>query len=248
MNAYLNLCTQFYDIDKPGDPPGLDFYLRYAQEAKGPIWEPMCGSGRFLIPLLKRGFDIDGTDASPHMLNSCRERCKAAGFNPKLYEQFLEKTQLPRQYNLAIIPSGSFSLVTDPAAVKESLKRMHAALLPGAKLIIEVSRYLGQESSAWPWGGRWVSRPDGAKIVISWLGHFDAKTRINHALHKYELFKDGKPLETEWEEFDLKNYTLEEINALLEEAGFGGVKFYKLYEAVPPEEKDYEVVVECVKK
>ena len=42
----------------------------------------MCGSGRFLIPLLKRGFDIDGVDASPHMLQACRDHCQRLGLTP----------------------------------------------------------------------------------------------------------------------------------------------------------------------
>jgi ubiquinone/menaquinone biosynthesis C-methylase UbiE len=247
MPAYQKLCTQFYDIDKPGEPAGLDFYLGYANEAKGPIWEPMCGSGRFLIPLLKRGFDIEGTDASPFMLQACRERCKDLGLSARVYEQWLDQTQLPRQYGLVFIPSESFRLITEPLAIKESLKRVHAALLPGGKFVFDIERYQDQESSSWPWGGRWIERPDGAKIVISWMGHFDAKQRISHSLNRYELFKDGKLLETELEDFHLRQYTFEEIKGFLEAAGFGGVRMLKAHEQRAPEEKDASIVVECVK-
>ena len=60
MDCYKSLCTQFYDIDKPTAPQKeLDFYLRYARRARGPILEPMCGSGRFLVPIAQSGFDID---------------------------------------------------------------------------------------------------------------------------------------------------------------------------------------------
>ena len=47
-------------------PPkdAYDFYLSYAKEANGPILEPMCGTGRFLLPLLAAGFKIEGFDAS----------------------------------------------------------------------------------------------------------------------------------------------------------------------------------------
>lgn len=44
----------------------LNFYLEYAQTITTPILEPMCGSGRFLIPMLEQGFNIEGFDASPH--------------------------------------------------------------------------------------------------------------------------------------------------------------------------------------
>jgi hypothetical protein len=63
MNSYQKLCTEFYDIDKPSAPSdALNFFLHYAEKANGPILEPMSGSGRFLIPLLERQFDIDGRE------------------------------------------------------------------------------------------------------------------------------------------------------------------------------------------
>jgi hypothetical protein len=64
MNSYKTLCTEFYDIDKPNAPKeALNFYLHYVEQANGRILEPMSRSGRFLIPLLERQYDIDGLDA-----------------------------------------------------------------------------------------------------------------------------------------------------------------------------------------
>jgi 2-polyprenyl-3-methyl-5-hydroxy-6-metoxy-1,4-benzoquinol methylase len=71
LDTYLNLCTQVYDLSKPTPPKdAYEFYYSYAAQAKGPILEPMCGTGRFLIPLLEEGFDIYGFDASEHMLKA----------------------------------------------------------------------------------------------------------------------------------------------------------------------------------
>jgi len=54
----------------------------------------MCGSGRFLVPLAEAGFDIDGVDASPDMLDSCRRKCRERDLSPALLEQFLEDVAL----------------------------------------------------------------------------------------------------------------------------------------------------------
>ncbi len=49
---YGSLCTEYYELERPNAPEdALRCYLQFAQEAHGPILEPMCGSGRFLIPL-----------------------------------------------------------------------------------------------------------------------------------------------------------------------------------------------------
>ena len=248
MNSYQKLCTEFYDIDKPNAPAdALAFYLRYAQQADGPILEAMCGSGRFLLPLQEQGFSIDGVDASSEMLRACRENGKRRGLIPNVYEQFLHQLDLPRRYQLVMIPAGSFCLITDPAQVQESLHRLHTLMLPGATLVMEIEQLLTHEDSSWPWGGRWVTRPDGAKIVISWLGNFNAQQRISHDLHRYELIKDGQLLETEWEEFDLRFYEIGEFSRLLENAGFTAIKTLKAYADDAPGDKDDTIVFECVK-
>ena len=62
------LSTIFYDITHPFPPEDeLQFYLSYAKDDMK-ILEPMCGTGRFLVEFLKNGYDIDGFDISPAML------------------------------------------------------------------------------------------------------------------------------------------------------------------------------------
>ena len=139
MDTYGKLCTEFYDLSKPEAPAdALEFYLRHLDNTDGPVLEPMCGSGRFLIPFLERGIDIDGVDASPSMLQACHARCEKKGLHPKLYQQFLQEMELPRQYSYTFIPAGSFGLLTNPGDATEGLQRLYRHLLPGGKLILEI--------------------------------------------------------------------------------------------------------------
>jgi len=99
IDAYKKLSTQVYDITRPQAPAdALKFYLLHLESANEPVLEPMSGSGRFLIPFLERGIDIDGVDASPHMLQACRDYCQDKGLNPVLYQQLLPELDLPRQW------------------------------------------------------------------------------------------------------------------------------------------------------
>lgn len=248
MNCYLKLCTEFYDIDKPAAPPdALSFYLRYAERAGGPILEPMCGSGRFLIPMMQRGFDVEGIDASSHMLDACRQHCSQLGLAPKLHEQFLHELSLDRRFALAFIPAGSFNLITDMDQVKECLRRIHEALLPGAKFVFETGQHKPEKSGSWPWGGRWVQRPDGAKIIISWLSQYDAAISIGSSIHRYDLIKDGQLLASEFEEFDLRHYSMPELHELLRAAGFTSIRTLKTHAERPPDPTDEDVVIECTR-
>ena len=44
------------------------------------ILEPLCGSGRFLIPFLERGFEICGLDLSEEMLAKLKKKAPQAKF------------------------------------------------------------------------------------------------------------------------------------------------------------------------
>jgi len=233
------LCTEFYDLDKPEAPPdAFDFYLKEAERAGGPILEPMCGSGRFLLPLLARGFDIVGSDSSPHMLAACLAQAQRFGLAPTLKEQRLEALTGDRRYNLIFIPSGSFCLITTEAQALAGLLRVRELLAASGRFIVEVElrdRARPSELSG-TWGGRWVTRADGAKIVLSWLSQYVAPSGIASALHRYELVKDGRLCAQEFEDFALKLYDLAEIRALLTRAGFTQIQALAPYSLEPVDE------------
>jgi len=98
MKSYGRLSSAFYNLDKPAPPDtAIRFYRSVIGESPGPALEAMCGSGRFLVPLMELGMAVDGVDASPHMLEACRQRAKRRGVAPRLYEQFLGQLSLPRR-------------------------------------------------------------------------------------------------------------------------------------------------------
>jgi SAM-dependent methyltransferase len=207
----------------------------------------MCGSGRFLIPLLEHGLDVDGVDASPHMLEACRRRCRDRGLTPTLYQQFLHDLDVSRRYALVFIPAGSFGLIVDPNRVRESIRRIHEVMSPGAKLVLEVEGPPSEESYEYPWSGRWVTRADGAKIVLSSTGGYDAESHVAYCINRYELVRDGRLVETEFEDFDVRHYDRAEFRALLTSAGFTELAEWRLHEFTQPGDGDADVVFEATK-
>jgi len=224
MSSYRTLCTEFYDLDKPAPPPeALAFYRTYASETSGRILEPMCGSGRFLLPLLAEGYAVEGVDASLHMARACRKRGAERGLAPIVYEQLLERLELPHRYGLVFIPAGSFCLLTDLPTARAALARLFAHMEGDAPLVVEVERLVPFTPE--PWRGRWVERPeDGGRIVISQLTRYDAVRRVLESVHRYELIRDGRLLETEWEELNVRLYEPAEFGTLLADNGFVDVR------------------------
>ena len=241
--SYGRLCTEFYDLDKPEPPPAkLERYVRYAERAQGPIHEAMCGSGRFVIPLLARGFDIDGSDASGHMLAACRVRAEARGLSPLLLQLPLQALETPRQYRLILILGGSFSLLTDRSDVRAALARVHDRLVPGGTLLLEAIRF--EERDADPaTGERSVRRADGSRIVFRWTDTVREEDPVSWHHHRYEVVRDGRVEETQCETLGLRVYRPGELEALLRTAGFD-VRHARDREA-PDEE--HHLTMECVK-
>ncbi|WP_288985214.1 class I SAM-dependent methyltransferase [uncultured Flavobacterium sp.] len=109
LDTYLSLCTEVYELSKPNPPEdAYAFYRDYAMKANGPILEPMCGTGRFLLPLLEEGFDVHGFDASDHMLEALHAKAKTKNLEPKVWKGFIEDLKQPEKYKLIFINANYF--------------------------------------------------------------------------------------------------------------------------------------------
>lgn len=91
--AYSSSQAQQYDLIRFAGPAGKcihDTELRQLFHALknftgGKIIEIGCGTGRLLIELLKRGYDVAGLDASEEMMNELKYKLRNAGINTELY-------------------------------------------------------------------------------------------------------------------------------------------------------------------
>jgi len=235
MNSYRRLCTQYYDLDKPQPPAeALAFCLEQAALTGGPLLEPMCGSGRFLLPLMQARYDITGVDASPEMLAACSRKALKLGLTPDLHQQFLNKMDLPGAYALVLIPSGSFGLITDLAQARESLRRLFRHTLPGGQVVLECDQMVTQpEANPEPWVSQ-VRRLDGAEIKLVSSGTLDPDGPIYHGTNHYQLWFQDRMVEQKIEQFDLRYYEPERISGLLEEAGFAVLEVQAAFDDQKP--------------
>lgn len=235
-SSYLNLCTEFYDLTKPqAGPKEVLFYETLIRTSKGPIIEAMCGSGRLLIPLLKRGLVVDGVDSSSHMLKSCQKRCKEQGLPTNLYHQPLQSLSLPKKYDLIFIAIGSFQLIHDPIEALKILKNLASSLEPGGRLVLETfipwnaikdnidgnilsdqSKEIITESTA--------HSPDGFEIVNQSKVTVHFKKQLEISQTRYEKWAGGKLICTEEEEYIVRWYHRYEMELFLEKAGFSTVR------------------------
>lgn len=246
LNTYLSLCTEVYELSKPNPPEdAYAFYRDYAMRANGPILEPMCGTGRFLLPLLEEGFNVHGFDASDHMLKVLHAKAKTKNLDATVWKGFVEDLKRPEKYNLIFIPSGSFCLIIDPAQAEKSLKAIYDHLADGGIFLFE-----GETLHAVPQAGIWRGsvwpKPNGQKIILSQLATL--QDDICTSLCKYELMEAGKIIHTEIEELRVKIYEQDQLMEILKSAGFKRVRTLKAFdESSGPANQDESIVYECRK-
>lgn len=143
QNAYRTLeFAEVYDAIYEGrDDIGL--WLEIAAGAAGrPILELGCGTGRVLLPLARRGYEVTGIDLSERMLDVCR--AKLQGEPPAVRERVrllpadMTSFELEARYGAVTVPFASFQHLVSVEQQLACLERCRTHLLPDGVLVLDL--------------------------------------------------------------------------------------------------------------
>ncbi len=221
LNYYGSLSSEVYDIDKPvghsfGD---IEFYADRLKSCNGPILEPATGTGRILIPLLEKGFHVEGFDNSKDMLRICHDNCKKRGLNPNLFEAKMESFTLDSKYEAIIVPTGTILLLYKRADSIRALQNFYEHLSNGGRLIVDI--LLQSDISKGIVSTRTWECPNGDIITLeNKIVEVDYINQFTISHGRYEKWRDGVLMQTELECFPLRWYGVEEFLSVLESIGF----------------------------
>src|SRR5687768_10982581 len=115
----------------------VDYFRAWIEQYGQPALDVGCGTGRLLLPYLRAGLDVDGTDVSEDMLALCRTAAQREGFELALHRQALHELDVPRRYR-TIYLCGVFGIGGDRAQDEEGLRRLLAHLEPGGAVLIDL--------------------------------------------------------------------------------------------------------------
>jgi ubiquinone/menaquinone biosynthesis C-methylase UbiE len=203
---YGNLCSWFYDIDKPlSNKKELQFYLSFANKEMN-ILEPMCGSGRFLVNFIKNGFKIDGFDISSDMLKKCKTNIE----NDNILQCCNFENYFPnKECDLIFIPSGSFSLITNRNEIFETIRILEGLNKQNGKIVIELetNENIEKDMVTGMYSEKKIVKENDIEITFSQkIIEIDEKENVVYSICKYELYENKKYVKEEEEEFDIKYY------------------------------------------
>ncbi|MBA2396611.1 MAG: class I SAM-dependent methyltransferase [Ktedonobacteraceae bacterium] len=237
MHEY-ELIAPFYDIEHAHFSEDLDLYRNFAELSGGKILELACGSGRVLLPLAQEGYEVTGVDSSAAMLALARTQIEAAGLGARctLEWQNIITLHLEQKFRMAFIALGSFAHITTRKEQMLALKAIHAHLSPGGTFIIDISnadaRYLEDL------GGHMLHQATRERDDGTFLTHFvsPATATDRHLLeltHFYEEHRQGGPVHRTTVTTHLYLFERNEMELLLERAGFAVKDVYGDYDLSP---------------
>jgi SAM-dependent methyltransferase len=250
MEMYKKLCTQFYDLEPHRDgAAALKFYVQRAQQAQGPVLEPMCGTGRFLIPILQLGLDALGFDASADMLAAFKRNfARVSQAQAPVWQQFVQDFASDTRYKLIFVPYGSWGLITDIEVAKKSLEIMYHHLAPGGKFIVEIETIASVPQPCGILRRGVHTRPDGSKIAVNTIATYNESTQMFKAVCRYESIVNNVVVEVEDEAFYMYLYHFDEMDEQLRAVGFTDVKKYQNYDLDPAVDRNAHILIyECTK-
>ena len=172
-NYYGSLCTEMYEIlHKEAPQEELSFYLSFAEKGMK-ILEPLCGSGRFLIPFLERGFDISGIDLSAEMLAKLNEKAP----NAKVFQKDILEYDSTEKYDYIFISSGSVSLFTDMDLCKRILHKIKDLLKRDGKFVFAVDTIADKYPNDTDYKTSIsVKTKEGYELILKGKNYYDEKT------------------------------------------------------------------------
>jgi SAM-dependent methyltransferase len=213
----------------------IRFWAATAGEHGPRLLDAMCGTAEVSLALARAGYRVVGLDLSPAMLAVAASRQVAAADYPARALSLLQAdaTRIPSAaaaFDFALVGgNGSFNHLHGGAAAR-ALGELRRVLRPGGALGMELANpYLLKEVYPERTFGPFRPTPPGVSVEKVSRNSYDPQARVFriHQVTRFEI--DGEQGECE-EQFQLHVWLPEQVQAMLEAAGFAPVHFYGDYQ------------------
>ena len=223
MNAY-DAFAWFYDRYwatpmQQWQMPALNTLLLDALPTGAAVLDLCCGAGHLARQLTTRNFAVTGVDSSEGMLAFARRNAPEAQFVLAPADSFL----LPAAVDAALCTFDSINHILAPQTVLACFRQVRKYLRAGGSFLFDIN-------TAEAYGDRWdasatVVEPDHAFFL---RGRFDPEARLGHT--EITMFR----LDGQWSRCDAaftqRPWAVEELTALLHQAGFHTVEHWRAHQ------------------
>ncbi len=221
MSAYDTLSAVYdaltVDVSYEERANFVDKLLHRSKYPIETVLDLACGTGTMTQIFARRGYEMIAVDGSPEMLAQAMAK-EYEGPQPLFLCQSMPQLDLYGTVDGAICCLDSINYLTRPADVKRAFKRLHLFIAPGGVLVFDINTVAKLAALD---GQVFLDENDDTYCV--W------RTEYHKGLCSYymDIFRrEGDHWARDFEEHRQRAYTVEELIAWLEEAGFTQVRTY----------------------
>lgn len=127
-----------YDVAYAWHTGDIPFWVERAKQARGPVLEAGCGTGRVLLPLLQAGVDAEGFDLHPGMIEALKKKAAALGLVPRVHVADMRDFTMARRYALVTVPFRGFMHLLTTEDQIAALRCLREHLEPGGSLVLDL--------------------------------------------------------------------------------------------------------------
>ncbi len=217
---YLALEAELHDAFWAAEDAHSELPLMadFLADHPGRALEIGCGSGRLLLPLVARGFDVEGLELSPDMLALCNSNAAEKNLPLILHRGDMSNWRPQRNFDALLVPAFTLQLTDDPAA---TLRHWHDWLVPGGGLYLTTFVPFAELDGDLP-ENQWyddhqATLPDGRRASLETRHQLDRRARQLQREHRYRI--EGTAAIHESRQ-TLRWFEDDELSALLKTSGF----------------------------
>ena len=244
-NYYYNKAqVNFYDIINAEYVEDKKFYLDKIRNAKGPVLEIGCGTGRIFCEAFKSGADIYGIDQSVLMLEKLKEKIdKSAHYRVQVIDALEYKPK--NKFNLIIAPFRMFMHILTVEDQLKFMSNVYENLEDNCEFVFNVfNPHLGRIQT----GDKENLRFEGEYALGRILKFYDSSkpdviNQCQHVTFRFEWDEDGE-IRVGSFSFPMRYSFRFELQHLVERAGFKSFNIYRDfdYNVLNGEFKEFVVV------
>jgi len=193
-----------------------------------------CGTGRFTVPLAKAGYTVTGIDMSPDMIDTCREKLKAAGLKADLIKLSLSEFGPQSMFEGVICMDSVLCYGADTTKIAEGLSRIHGCLCRDGVAVIETWN-LRSHMTLLNREHEFINNDAGAEARVREKNTYDSYRNILTISLEAEIKDKGRVVKGSHEEkLLIPDFTT--MKHMMERAGFRNVEAYSGFDGAPETE------------
>lgn len=225
----------------------FSFFKAEVEKAGDPVLELCCGTGRILLPLLEAGFSCSGIDSSQEMIDVAKEKISQQGYEANLIVADASSFDLGKKFETIIIGFNSIGHFTTYNQIIGLLNSVSGHLETNGTFIIDVfvpamELLLGGDEEELKFK---YTDPVSGEMLELWESYsYDTATQIKTAT--WRSVKDGETRIKE--EFKIKMFFPQELDAMLKLNGFEIIEKYGFYDYSKFSDQSPKQLVICKKK